>query len=147
MLPVSDWFLLWDMAVPLRDDGSASAFGVDIGSTLLGWGVVIGVVLANFSQGLGESRDSTFAEIGVARVDEVTADLGVVMLVEAERGVYGVKGVRILGDSSVLEDRLVTSEGVLPERRRLKESWRASLGRVPLWLGITKGARLLGDNG
>jgi hypothetical protein len=119
--------------VPLRDVGSTSAFGVDIGSTLLGCGVVIGVVLANFSQGLGDSRDSTVAEIGVARVDEVTADLGVVIFVEAERGVKGVKGVRILGDSSVLKDRLVISEGVLPERRRLKESWRASLGRVPLW--------------
>lgn len=56
-----------------------------------------------FSQGDGERRDSAGAETGVGIVGVVmyvVADLGVVVEPVADCGVKGVKGVRVLGDSS-----------------------------------------------
>lgn len=74
------------------------------------------------SHGLGDDRDSKGAETGVGNVDAVMADngadLGVVRVVDAERG---VKGVFVIGDSSVRAERIVGSSGVLPDRSRLKD--------------------------
>jgi hypothetical protein len=81
----------------------------------------------------------------VGRVDvvmvDVAADLGVRA---AERG---VKGVRILGESSVLAERRAGSTGVLPDRRRFSDICRESLGTAVLGGGITSGVRLLGERG
>ena len=46
---------------------------------------------------------------------EVAADLGV------RAAESGVKGVRILGESSVLAERIAGSTGVLPDRKRLSD--------------------------
>jgi len=72
---------------------------------------------------------------------EVAADLGV------RAAESGVKGVRILGESSVLAERIAGSTGVLPDRKRLSDIWRLSRGMAALGAGITKGVRLLGESG
>lgn len=86
--------------------------------------------------------------MGVGRVEDtiaaVVADLGVVICVETERG---VKGVLVMGESSVRADRVADSTGVLPERRRLSDSCLVRRGTVALREGMMRGARLLGDRG
>lgn len=65
---------------------------------------------------------SVDADIGVGSVEAVpalvAADLGA--LEAAERG---VNGVRALGESSNLPDRIVDSTGVVPARRRLHDAF------------------------
>jgi hypothetical protein len=79
--------------------------------------------LDGLSHGFGDDLDSIGADTGVGNVDAVMAergaDLGVVRVVEAERG---VKGALDTGESSVRAVRIVGSNGVLPDRNRLKES-------------------------
>jgi len=72
---------------------------------------------------------------------DVAADLGVSA---AERG---VNGVRILGESSVLAERMAGSTGVLPDLRRLSDICRESRGTAAFGAGMTRGARLLGESG
>ncbi len=85
------------------------------------------------------------ADTGVGRVELVAAaDRGVVASVEADSG---VKGVLDRGESSVRAERMVGSTGVLPDRRRLRDSWRVRRGAVEPMAGMTSGARLLGDSG
>ena len=72
----------------------------------------------------------------------VAADLGVVKA--AERG---VKGVLILGESSVLAERIPPSTGVLPARTRLAHGCCVRRGTAELEVGITRGVKLFGDNG
>ena len=36
---------------------------------------------------------------------------------------------------------------MLPDLRRLNDSWQAERGRAPPWLGIVNGARDLGESG
>jgi hypothetical protein len=71
---------------------------------------------------LGDDRDSIGADTGVGNVDTVIAengaDLGVVRVVDADRG---VNGVLVTGESSVRAERIVGSSGVLPDRSRLND--------------------------
>jgi len=75
--------------------------------------------LLGLSHGFGDDRGSAGADTGVGRVEvvmvEVAADLGV------RAAESGVKGVRILGESSVLAERIAGSTGVLPDRKRLSD--------------------------
>jgi len=108
-------------------------------------GVPTANVLEGRSQGLGDERDSTGAETGVGSVDAVIADkgadIGVVRVVDAEKG---VKGVLVIGDSSVREE-LVYSKGVLPDRSRLKENCLERWGAVKG--GMTSGVKDFGERG
>lgn len=115
-------------------------------SPLVSFGVLTIAKLVSV-HGFGEARDSIRADTGVGSVDAVAAvvaDLGVVRRVVADNG---VKGVLILGDSSVRADRMVGSTGVLPDRRRFRESCLVKRGAGEFWAGMTKGARLLGERG
>lgn len=85
-------------------------------------GVLAALEIAGLSHGFGDDRDSAGAEIGVGRVEVVMferADLGVVRVVDAERGVNGALVME--GESSVRAERIVGSNGVLPDRSRLDE--------------------------
>lgn len=85
------------------------------------------------------------ADTGVGSVELVMA------VVAADAGVkaaeQGVKGVLILGESSVLADRSGMSTGVLPDRSRLSEACCVKRGTADVEAGITRGVRLFGDNG
>lgn len=104
-----------------------------------GLAVKVAVVTFAFSpHGSGEERASAGAEMGVGMVDAVNADRGVYPIDEAVIGVKGVKGV--------VEVRIVCSCGVVPARERTggEMTW-FGVGSVAPWIGITKGARSLGD--
>lgn len=81
---------------------------------------LFGTWLSTLSHGISEDLMSVGADIGVGSVEAVpalvAADLGVLEI--AERG---VNGVRALGESSNLADRIVESTGVVPARRRLHD--------------------------
>jgi hypothetical protein len=90
-----------------------------------------GVVAVGLSQGLGDERLSIGADTGVGRVEAVAAVeavLGVISVVEADRGVYGV---RDLGESSGRADRMAGSVGVLPDRKRVSEICLVRRGMRP----------------
>src|SRR6266699_2918977 len=123
--------------------GSGSALRVTLTSEVVSLGVVAPARWPSF-HGLGEARDSRGADTGVARVEVVAADLGVATAFEADSG---VKGVLPLGESSVRAERMVGSTGVLPDRRRLKDSCRVRRGTAEFWPGMTSGARLFGESG
>jgi hypothetical protein len=55
----------------------------------------------------------------------------------------------VLGDSSVLAERIAESAAMLPVRRRLSEVWLLLLWIlcVTLCVGMTSGVRLLGERG
>lgn len=98
------------------------------------------VVRGRGSQGMGDARGSASgAEMGVGSVEAV-------MLVVAE--VAADSGVRVRAESSVRADQAcVVSTGVLPERRRERETCFESLEKVPWWEGMTRGASCLGERG
>lgn len=126
MLPESDWPRLWADPGGLRDPCRVSVFGVDVTSGCAG---VAWLENPGLSQGCGETRCSAGAETGVGRVDDVmavVADLGVTPGCEPEIGVYGVKGVRVLGESSALGARQPVSWETVFDLSRVIESFRAS---------------------
>jgi len=148
MLADSDWFLRCPIAEPVRRASTGSALGVANGSgsvAVASLGVPACVLFAILSHGLGDDRHSIGADTGVGRVEvvmvEVAADRGVV---KAESGVYGVLA---MGESSVRAERSVGSTGVLPDRRRFRESCRVRRGPDELLVGITSGARFFGERG
>lgn len=103
---------------------------------------------AGFSHGMGDSLWSAGAERGVGKVDAVA----VVVTVAADFGVLsaaetGVKGVLARGESSGRVSREGGSRGALPDRSRLRDNWRISSEPVGVEVGITRGARFLGDMG
>ena len=134
----SDWFRLCPMLDALRT-GSGSALGVADASDALSFGPLTAAWLAAFSHGLGEARASMGADTGVGRVEVVAADLGVMRA--PDRGVKGVL------DSSVRAERRLASTGVLPERRRVRESCLVSRCAGEPSVGMTRGARVLGERG
>ncbi len=134
----SDWFLLCPTTDALRG-GSASTFGVAAASARLSFGVPARAGEMILSHGVGDDRDSIGADTGVGSVEAVAADLGVVMA--ADRGVKGVLA------SSVRAERMPGSSELLPERRRVNESWRVRRGMTEFWVGMTKGAKVLGERG
>jgi len=143
MLPDSDWPLRCPNETGGALRGSVSALGVALRSAALS----LGVVASASAQGLIGRLDSTGAVTGVGRVEVVVADLGVVSCVEADWGVNGVKGVRVMGDSSVRVVRTAASLVPLPALRRLLDAWLVKRGAAELWGGMTKGARLFGESG
>jgi len=100
---------------------------------------------ASLSHGLGDARASIGAVTGVASVDVVMVDVAADMGVSAAE--RGVNGVRMRGESSVLAERMVGSRGVLPDLRRLRDTFWARRGTAVPGAGITSGARLLGESG
>jgi hypothetical protein len=72
----------------------------------------------------------------------VAADLGVVKAAES-----GVKGVLARGESSVRAERIGASTGVVPDRSRVRDGCWVRRGATEWHVGITRGARILGDNG
>jgi hypothetical protein len=106
------------------------------------------VTLEGLSHGFGDDRDSTGAEMGVGSVDAVIAengaDLGVVSVVDAERG---VNGVLVTGEPSVTAERIVGSKGVLPDRSRLKDIFLVSWGAAEVMRGMTSGVKDFGERG
>lgn len=150
MLPESDWPRLCDPAGGLREACRDSAFGVDVTSLVVSCDAISKFERTDFSQGCGDTRLSAGADTGVASVDEVkavVADLGVTVEREPEIGVNGVKGVRFLGESSALGARLAESCSVVLCLSRVIDIFLASWGRELGCLGITRGARSLGDSG
>lgn len=61
----------------------------------------------------------------------MVADFGVKPELEAVRGVKGVKGALDFGDSSGRGGRTGCSCGLFPDLSRLRDSFRASEGKVP----------------
>ena len=101
--------------------------------------------MLDLSHGFGEDRASIGADTGVGRVDVVMVDVAADFGVRAAES--GVNGVRILGESSVLAERIAGSTGVLPDRRRLRDICRVSLGTGAFGAGITSGVKLFGERG